>query len=462
MKVLRAAAGIAALIVIVVAAYFQSKSRGEIVLSLWHTYGENSLMNELLYEFNEGVGKERGIRVESKLVLGSDYMDEPLTAVANDDESEDEIPDIFIAYPRVAVDIGTDRLIDWREMLASDDIDRYEGSFLIDGEINGRLVGLPISKSTTVAYVNITSIGGFSKICQSCDKSLSPMESMLETARSYSRHVGKPMIHFDDYYTYFITSMASLSREFVVLTKNGGALPTGRLDIMSDTFERVFMPLATSAAAGGVDLSESYGSKLWNIDEIAIAVASSAGILYVRDRVMLPDGTDHPINFAVMPLPPMKDAHPTAIQRGASLFAFRSGSDRRDKAIATFAKWITQGDANVRLSVSAGYLPVTRDGLDALASGSSEIVEDPHIRRVYDAYEAMSHNSARFVRIPIYQDAREIEGRFVRALRESLIRAQNDCKGLDAGEERDVRIEEAARAALASLREELADIAADR
>lgn len=459
MKTLRAAAGIAALIAVVVMAYLQSKSGGVIELTLWHTYSESSLMNKLLEEFNASVGREHGIKVTAKVVLGSEYMDEPLIAVANDDESEDERPDIFTAYTRAAIEIGTDRLIDWREMLTSDDISGYEESFLVDGVINGRLVGLPISKATNLAYVNITSIGNFSNMCHECDTPISPMEDMFQTAKYFSRYMGKAMIHFDDIYSYFTTSMASLSSELVVLTKNDGALPTGRLDIMSDTFERVFMPFATSAAAGGVHLEDGYGSTLWNIDEIAISVASSAGILYSRDYVTLQDGTDQPINFVVVPLPPMRDAYPTAVQRGASFFAFRSGSERRDEAIATFAKWITLGEANLRLSVSAGYLPVTREGLEALASSSSEIVEDPHVRRVYEAYEAMSLNSTNFAHLPIYRDAREIERRFVSAVRESLIRAQNDCQGLDISDE---RIDEAARAALASIREELADISVIR
>ena len=78
-------------------------------LSIWHVYGSQteSPMNDIIDEFNQSVGKDKGIVVEVTSVSDSAAIDE---AVVNAADSGN-LPDIFTAYPRIVNKIDKDMLL---------------------------------------------------------------------------------------------------------------------------------------------------------------------------------------------------------------------------------------------------------------------------------------------------------------------------------------------------------------
>ena len=72
------------------------------------------------------------------------------------------MPDLFTAYPRVAEEIGLDRLLDWDGYLSEKERSAYVDAFLEEGIIDGRLVMLPIAKSTELLFLNKTIFDRFS------------------------------------------------------------------------------------------------------------------------------------------------------------------------------------------------------------------------------------------------------------------------------------------------------------
>ena len=86
-----------------------------ITLTMWHVYGSQteSPFNVMIDEFNRTRGKETGIVVSVVSVTNSSAIDETLIASAHNEPGAAPMPDLFTAYPRVAEEIGPERLLDW-------------------------------------------------------------------------------------------------------------------------------------------------------------------------------------------------------------------------------------------------------------------------------------------------------------------------------------------------------------
>lgn len=89
-------------------------AKGPVTLTMWHVYGSQteSPLNALIDEFNQTKGKESGIVVSVVSVTNSSAIDDALIASAHNDPGAVSMPDLFTAYPRVAEEIGPDRLLD--------------------------------------------------------------------------------------------------------------------------------------------------------------------------------------------------------------------------------------------------------------------------------------------------------------------------------------------------------------
>ena len=93
-----------------------------ITLTIWHVYGSQteSPLNVMIDEFNQTKGKESGIVISVVSVTNSTAIDDALIASANNEPGAVPIPDLFTAYPRVAEEIGLDRLLDWSGYLSEE------------------------------------------------------------------------------------------------------------------------------------------------------------------------------------------------------------------------------------------------------------------------------------------------------------------------------------------------------
>ena len=73
-------------------------------LTMWHVYGSQteSPMNEAIERFNSTVGKQSGVLVQVQMVTDSSSIDGSLASAVNDEPGAAPLPDLFVAYPRVA------------------------------------------------------------------------------------------------------------------------------------------------------------------------------------------------------------------------------------------------------------------------------------------------------------------------------------------------------------------------
>lgn len=431
--------------------YSLSAQRGPIGITIWHVYGSDthSPFNDAVAEFNASRGAELGIVVTVTSILGAETIDAPLVSSAHGEPGAPATPDLFTAYPRAALLVGPDRLIDWGEHIPGSELSELVPAFLADGLIEGRQLGLPIAKSTTSIFINQTDLDRFTERTE-YSPDLSTWDGVFTAARAYHRETGRHMIHFNDYYTYFLALTASRGG-FVSLERSGEGLPIGRLDLSSDEFERAFMPLARAAAVGAINLDDGFGSEFWMTGDIIASVGSSAGLLYIRDFVARPDGSREAIETRVYPFPTLDGAPAAVTSRGTSLWAFKSGDKDRDAAIAEFARWITMSEVNVKFATSSGYMPVTGRAFSAISDDMERVIESERDRHLYRSFIEMRNRGYRFVPLPLYENVADVQNRFEMAMRRALSVAESEYR--EHGDEH-----AAARAAMTALLSRTTDI----
>ena len=135
-----------------------------VTLTMWHVYGSQtkSPLNTMIDEFNNTVGKENGIVINVVSITSSSEIDQALSAAASNRPGAEELPDLFTAYPRVAEIIGTDRLLAWDDYFSGSELSAFTAEFLAEGYFDGKLLMLPVAKSSEALYLNKTLFDEFS------------------------------------------------------------------------------------------------------------------------------------------------------------------------------------------------------------------------------------------------------------------------------------------------------------
>lgn len=372
-----------------------------VTLTLWHVYGSQteSPLNDLVQEFNTTIGRERGVIVEVTSVTNSSDIDASLIASAQNLPGAARLPDLFTAYPRMAEKLGEERLMDWQEYISKDELAAYMPEFLAEGMFGERLLMLPIAKSAELCFLNATIFERFAADSGALIADMTDFERIFELCPIYYKWSGgRDLFQINDFYHYFIVNMTALGEDFV---------KDGRVVLYGDTFERVWKPMARAGIRGGLCVGDGYASDRWKTAEVISNIGSTAGILYLRDYVTYEDNTTEPIRTLILPYPAFYGGAPTVMQRGTGLFAMASDDERRNRAAAMFAVWMTCGQSNSRFAVQTGYLPVTQKGFAELLS-NSDTLENEKYRLLYDTVGDMYDDYA-FCSQPRYEGAADVQ-----------------------------------------------------
>ena len=87
------------------------------MLSIWHVYCEqaDSPMNRLLTEFNDTVGREKGILLNVTNMTNSAAIGGQLQDATAGKPGALDLPDLFSAHPADASGLGIENLVDWND-----------------------------------------------------------------------------------------------------------------------------------------------------------------------------------------------------------------------------------------------------------------------------------------------------------------------------------------------------------
>ena len=123
-----------------------------VTLTIWHVYGEqaNAPMNLLIDEFNDTVGKEKGIQVIVTNVTGTSKILAQLLDAQAGKPGALEMPDLFSCHTQNAPSLGADNLVDLGQWFTDKELNSYVPEFLESGMLEGKLAVFPVSKSYLV------------------------------------------------------------------------------------------------------------------------------------------------------------------------------------------------------------------------------------------------------------------------------------------------------------------------
>lgn len=392
-----------------------------VTINIWHVYGAqtDSPLNDFIRIFNETTGKAQGIQVEVSMVSNNKNIHKDILAAANRDPGASPLPDIFVAYPNTVMAMPDETiLVDYRDYFTEEELAAFLPAFLQDGEVNGRLVCLPVAKSTELLYINQTAFDRFSAATGVPMSQLATWEGLYSAACDYAAWTdsqtpdqpddGKAFFAHDFHFNYFQVGVQSLEESFF----DGEAIAFG------PAFEKVWEPYAKACLSGGVWLREGYAAEPMRTEEVIVSVASSAGILYFSNEVIHPDNITEQIQLTVLPCPVFEGGKKMVMQRGAGMCTVKS-TPEREKAAITFLKWLTEAERNTRFAVSAGYMPVTQEAFDRYLPQEIENLTEQKYRELYKAFQ-QTQRDYQFYSAPQLGSYLETENAFEDQIRRCL------------------------------------------
>ena len=417
-----------------------------VTLTMWHVYGSQtkSPLNTMIDEFNNTVGKENGIVINVVSITSSSEIDQALSAPASNRPGAEELPDLFTAYPRVAEIIGTDRLLAWDDYFSDSELSAFTAEFLAEGYFDGKLLMLPVAKSSEALYLNKTLFDEFSDEQEIALEDLGTFDGLFETARIYyDWSNGQNFMQLNDFYNYAYIGMRAYGDDFI---------SDGVPQVSYASFEKIWKPLAETAIYGGICLDDGYAASRWKTVEIIANTGSTADILYQPDTVVYGDNSSEKITSLSLPYPVFTDDYSGVVHRGGGLFALKSEQESKNLGAALFAKWITEQEKNLEFVTSAGYLPVTAGGFEILFK-DTESMQDEKYRSLYETVSFMLNNYE-LCPLPVFAGASETQLNFENNVKAVLRSAHSQyLKRTAAGEENATVLTELTKSSLKELQE---------
>ncbi len=342
--------------------------KNPVTITMWHNYGGQmqSVMDELVDEFNSTIGRKKGVIISVTSISASKDIQEKLLMIAAGDPGAPEMPDLVTAYPKTAHILWREGLLaPLDEKFTTKELDAYLPQFIEEGRLaDDRLYVFPIAKSTEVLFVNQTLFDRFSAATGVELESLATFEGIAEAAVKYYQWTdsltphkindGKSFFTADSWFNIAQVGMAQLGGDFI---------HPDHLNITSEIFKPIWNFSVLPALAGGYAVTDGYSSDLSRTGEIVCSIGSTAGILFYGDSITYPDNTSEKVTYTVLPYPTFKGGTKMALQRGGGMCVKRS-SPKKEHAAVLFLKWFTQPEQNMRFVSSTGYLPVTKEAFE--------------------------------------------------------------------------------------------------
>ncbi|HHX86592.1 MAG TPA: extracellular solute-binding protein [Firmicutes bacterium] len=391
------------------------------ILTLWHNYGGQlkDTMDEMIDEFNDTVGAEEGIIINVTSISGSAAIHEKLTMAANEEPGAPPLPDITIAYPKTALVLAENGLLaDLDQLFTLDELSAYIPNFLEEGRLQGdHLYVFPTAKSTEVLFVNTTLFDRFAGETGARMDDLQTFEGIFRTAALYYdwtdrqtpgiEHDGKMFFMSDSLFNYALIGCNQLGTDLV----------NGRTCIFtSPQYSRVWESYYKPAVLGQSAIYNGYATDLAKTGEIICSTGSTAGVMFFSPTVTYPDNTSEPAELAILPYPVFEGGKKVALQRGAGMCIIKS-TEEKEHLAATFLKWFTSPEKNLRFVTSTGYLPVTAEAFGEIMSREIESVPDENIKKLLSTCKVMQ-KEYEFCIPPLFEGVDQLQERYENKFKE--------------------------------------------
>lgn len=380
------------------------------VITIWHYYNgvQQTQFDEMISEFNNTVGMEKGIIVEAFSKNSVKELSDSIIASVNRDAGADDIPDIFGTYAETAYTVDQKGMLaDMSKYFTADELGEYVDQYINEGTFSdGSLKIFPIAKSTEVLMLNKTDWDKFANAEGVDLDSFSTWESLADAAEKYYNYTdaltpdvpndGHALFGRDSIANYMIVGAKQLGNEFIHQNSDG------TVDVVSDkaTVRKIWDNYYVPFVKGYYAAESRFRSDDMKTGEIISMVCSNSAASYCPTEVTLDDDYTYPIEVAVLPVPNFEGYDPYIVQQGAGMSVIKS-DEKKEYACAVFLKWFTSEEQNIEFAVNSGYLPVKKSSNDIdkmLSSGAeiSPVLQDTFEVAINEIGSYTSYTSAPF------------------------------------------------------------------
>lgn len=334
-----------------------------ITVSVWHYYNgkQKEAFDNLLDEFNQTIGLEKGIIVTAESKGDVTNLEESIMASVEQKVGSEKLPDIFSTYTDTAIRIHQMELLaDISEYISEEELKEYNPSFLDEGRLSkDGLEILPVAKATELLYLNKTDWDTFAKDKGYDLRILSTWEGIKEVAEVYYEWSdGKTFFGRDAAANFMLVGFHQLGED--IFQELDGEVS---VILEEDTLKKIWDIYAKPYIKGYYGDFGRFRSDDLKTGDLVAAVGSTSSVAYYPNEVTLDNGNTYPIEIIVLPLPNFHGMDTTAIQQGAGMAVIKSTREK-ERATVEFLKWFTSVERNISFCINTGYLPVkTNDGI---------------------------------------------------------------------------------------------------
>lgn len=343
--------------------------KNPVSLTVWHYYhgAQQVAFDTLVEEFNDTVGKEKGIYVQGySLGSVSDLENAVRDSLAGKVGAE-KIPDIFSSYADTAYEVEQmGALVNLSEYLSDKELAGYVGSYVEEGRIaeDDSLRIFPLAKSTEIMMINKTDWDIFANETGASLSDLETIEGVVATAQKYYEwtdaktpdvpYDGKAFYGRDSMANYFSIGMRQLGCE-IFEVENG----TVTLNIDKEDMRRIWENYYVPMVKGYFGAYGKFRSDDVKTGDLLAYTGSTSSAMYFPDNVESEEGR-YAIEYMVMAAPVFAGGENFAVQQGAGMVVSKS-DEQHEYASVEFLKWFTEAENNMVFGCAAGYLPVLQD-----------------------------------------------------------------------------------------------------
>lgn len=335
------------------------------VVTVWHSYNSyaKTVFDSLVLEFNETVGAEEGIVIDTYNFSDAKLLDDAVYNSANNIIGSEPMPHVFTSYPNNAYRV--DRLVPLvllDKYFSEEELGEYRREFLMEGVWNSGVAPkmLPVAKSTELLYLNQTSWSEFAVATGADIQSLSTWEGLAETAELYYNWSGgSPMLGFNPFNDFMALTSAQFETQPFEISGDKVTFNYNK-QLAAKVWEVCYIPHIK-----GYYGSETYGSDGIKRGSLIGYIGSSAGAGFFPSEVTVSADNIYPIECTVLPYPTFRGSEAYMGQRGANM-CIVSSDEAHEYASSVFLKWLTSPEQNLRFTISTGYIPVTNKALSSM------------------------------------------------------------------------------------------------
>lgn len=332
--------------------------KSPVTITVWHYFNgaQKTAFDNLVKEFNETTGRERGIAIE---VLSQGSVNNLIDMIKNaalKRVGSDKMPDLFASYVDTAKEIDDMGLLSsFDEYFSNEELSGFVDSYVEEGRFdkNKSLKIIPIIKSTEVLMVNKTEWDKFCEATGESETKLSTWEGVAEISKKYYDYSGgKAFFSRDAMANYILVGSYQLGHE---LFKIKNEIVT--IDLNKEVMKKIWNHFYIPFVSGHFEKYGKFASDDAKTGDIIAFVGSSSGSIYFPTTVILEDEREYPIELLTLPLPNFRGSRKIAVQQGAG-FVMTKSTKIKEYAGTLFLKWLTEDERNAQFSFDTSYLPV--------------------------------------------------------------------------------------------------------